>query len=117
MKEYANGGCKAKEQYFSPSLCRRGMANECTFGLLNMRFEALRHILRHYGHIDKPELPPLHKLCMFFFLLYGETCKETVDRVMTAMQFDQEYQPPKQYNCYQTDCNEAKGKRGGYKMS
>ena len=68
MKEYANGGRTAQEQYFGLKLCSARNVIECSFGRLKARFGALRRAM----DINIDELPyviyacfVLHNFCEF----------------------------------------------------
>ena len=45
MKEYANGGSNAQEQYFGYKLCSARNVIECAFGRLKARFAALKRVM------------------------------------------------------------------------
>ena len=45
MKEYANGGSSAQEQYFRYKLCSARNVIECSFGRLKARFGALKRAM------------------------------------------------------------------------
>ena len=66
MKEYANGGSTAREQYFGYRLCSAWNVIECAFGRLKARFGALKRFM----DINMDDLPfviyscfVLHNFC------------------------------------------------------
>ena len=71
MKEYANGGSNAQEQYFGLSLCRARMVIECAFGRLKGQFGALRRAM----DINLNDLPFVIYAC---FILHNY-CKAAMD--------------------------------------
>lgn len=108
MKEYANGGCTAQEQYFGLSLCRARTTIECAFGRLKSRFGALRRPM----DINLNDLTHIIYAC-FVLSNYCESRKETVSEadVLTTIEHANTHQPPTQNNNYHTECNEAEGRR------
>ncbi|KAM4555658.1 putative nuclease HARBI1 [Odontesthes bonariensis] len=108
MKEYSSGGSTPQEQYFGLSLCRARMVIECAFGRLKARFRCLKRAM----DINMCDLPVVIYAC-FVLHNYCEERSEAVDElsVVSALQRDQEVQPPTRNNSYLTDCNEAEGKR------
>ncbi|KAK7922006.1 hypothetical protein WMY93_008908 [Mugilogobius chulae] len=93
MKEYANGGSNAQEQYFGLSLCRARMVIECAFGRLKARFGALTRAM----DINLHDLPFVIYAC---FVLHNicELNKDSIDdnSVSEAIQHDRENQPASQ---------------------
>lgn len=108
MKEYSNGGATPQEQYFGLCLCRSRTVIECSFGRLKARFAALKRPM----DINLNDLPHVIYAC-FVLHNYCEASKERLEEqsVLSAIQHDQELQPPTQSNNFVTDCNEAEGKR------
>lgn len=90
MKEYANGGTNAQEQYFGLSLCCARMVIECAFERLKGRFGALRRAM----DINLNDLPFIVYAC-FVLHNYCEAAMDTVDdtRVTEAIQYDRDNQP------------------------
>lgn len=107
MKEYANGGSTAQEQYFGLSLCRARMVIECAFGRLKARFGALRRPM----DINLKELPFVIYAC-FVLHNYCEACKDTVDdnHVTEVIERDRNNQPECQVDV-RGDTLTSEGKR------
>ena len=106
MKEYANGGRTAQEQYFGLKLCSARNVIECSFGRLKARFGALKRAM----DINIDELPyviyacfVLHNFCEF----NNESVSE--ERVRSAIAYDRDFQPASQGNRGET--NESGGKK------
>ena len=59
MKDYANGGSNALEQYFGYMLCSARNVIECAFGRLKARFSALRRDM----DINLDDLPSVIYAC------------------------------------------------------
>uniref|UniRef100_A0A3B3E024 Putative nuclease HARBI1 n=1 Tax=Oryzias melastigma TaxID=30732 RepID=A0A3B3E024_ORYME len=93
MKEYANGGSNAQEQYFGLSLCRARMVIECAFGRLKARFGALRRAM----DINLNDLPFVIYAC-FVLHNFCEINKDSIDdsRISEAIEHDREHQPVSQ---------------------
>lgn len=107
IKEYANGGCNAHEQYFGMSLCRGRMVIECAFGRLKARFGALRRAM----DINLVDLPKVIYSC-FVLHNYCESRKDRVaeNMVMQSVQLERESQPTTRTH-YETASAAAEGKR------
>ena len=106
MKEYANGGRPAQEQYFGLKLCCARNVIECSFGRLKARFGALKRAM----DINIDELPyviyacfVLHNFCEF----NNESVSE--ERVRSAIAYDRDFQPASQGNRGET--TESGGKK------
>ena len=104
MKEYANGGRTAQEQYLK--LCSARNVMECSFGRLKARFGALKRVM----DINIDKLPyviyacfVLDNLCEF----NNESVSE--ERVRSAIAYDRDFQPASQGNRGET--NESGGKK------
>ena len=106
MKEYANGGCTAQEQYFGYKLCSARNVIECAFGHLKARFSALRREM----DINLSDLPTVVYAC-FVLHNFCEVNKESIsdERVRAVMEDDQSSQPSIQRTPIQS--NETEGKR------
>jgi hypothetical protein len=105
MKEYANGGSTAQEQYFGYRLCSARNIIECTFGRLKARFS----VLRRQVDINLDDLPIVIYAC-FILHNYCEVNNEAIsdEQVDTVMQYKNETQPRKQRTAIQCNENEAK---------
>ena len=108
MKEYSSGGTTQREQYFGMTLCQSRMVIECAFGRLKARFGLLRRCM----DINLDDLPFVIYGC-FVLHNFCEINKESVneENVLTALNYDREFQPAVATNNYLTDCNEDEGKR------
>ena len=107
MKEFGNGGSTRQEQYFGLMLCRSRMVIECAFGRLKARFPALRRTM----DINLQELPSVIYAC-FVLHNFCELHKDVIsnDRVFAAVNYDKEFQPPREIYRPRSDPNEAEGK-------
>lgn len=107
MKEYANGGSTAQEQYFGLCLCRARMVIECAFGRLKARFGALRRSM----DINLNELPLVIYAC-FVLHNYCEANKDMMDEntVTEVIQQDKDNQPATQ-TYHRADCMTSEGER------
>ena len=106
MKEYANGGSTAQEQYFGYKLCSARNVIECAFGRLKARFSALRRPM----DINMDDLPTVIYSC-FVLHNFCEQNKELVsdEQVRAAMEDHLGSQPRQQ--CTTVHSNEQEGKR------
>ena len=88
MKEYANGGSSAQEQYFGYKLCSARNVIERSFGRLKAHFGALKRAM----DINTHDLPYacfiVHNVCELNHETIGE------EQVQQAMQYDTTFQPP-----------------------
>ena len=85
MKEYANGGCTAQEQYIGLKLCSARNVIECSFGRLKARFGVLRRAM----NISIDELPYVIFAC-FVLHNFHEFSNESVseERVRSAIAYE-----------------------------
>ena len=108
MKEYANGGSSAQEQYFGYKLCSTRNIIECSFGRLKDHFGALKRAM----DINIHDLPYVIYAC-FILHNFCELNHETIgeDQVRQAMHYDAMFQPPIASTRSTNHCNEVEGKR------
>ena len=85
MKEYANGGCTAQEQYFGLKLCSAINVIECSFRRLKASFGILRRAM----DINIDELPYIIYAC-FALHNFHEFNNESVseERVRSAIAYE-----------------------------
>ena len=107
MKEFAEGGKDAQEQFFGYRLSSARMVVECAFGRLKARFGCLRREM----DINLDDLPAVIHTC-FILHNFCETNNETVCQQMVdeAIQYDAEFQRQRQPGV-NVVANETAGKR------
>ena len=107
MKELAEGGKDAQEQFFGYRLSSARMVVECAFGRLNARFGCLRREM----DINPDDLPAVIQTC-FILHNFCETNNEAVSQQMVdqAIQYDAEFQRQRQHG-QNIGSNETAGKR------
>ena len=105
MKEFANGGKSAQEQFFGYSLSSARMVVECAFRRLKARFGCLRREI----DMNMSDLPTVIHSC-FTLHNFCEINNETINqqRVDHAVHYDTEFQQQTLQNVLG---NEAAGKR------
>lgn len=108
MKEFSNGGATVQEQYFGMTLCQSRMVIECAFGRLKARFGALKRamdiIIKDVASVIYACFV-LHNFCELHKEIIGD------DKVSSAINYDNSFQPVVSLNNFRTDCNEAGGKK------
>ena len=107
MKEFAEGGKDAQEQFFGYRLSSARMVVECAFGRLKARFGCLRREM----DVNLDDLPAVIHTC-FILHNFCETNNETVSQQMVdqAIQYDVEFQRQRQPG-QNIGSNETAGKR------
>ena len=93
MKEFAEGGKDAQEQFFGYRLSSARMVVECAFGRLKARFGCLRREM----DVNLDDLPAVIHTC-FILHNFSETNNETVSQqmVVQAIRYDVEFQRQRQ---------------------
>ena len=106
MKEYANGGSTAQEQYFGLTLCSARFVIECAFGRLKARFG----ILRRPVDINLYDMPCVIYAC-FVLHNFCEINKDSVndETVQSVMSYDSQFQPKTISS--RTTANDNEGKK------
>lgn len=107
MKEFAEGGKDAQEQFFGYRLSSARMVVECAFGRLKARFGCLRREM----DVNLDDLPAVIHTC-FILHNFCERNNETVGQQMVdqAIQYDVEFQRQRQPG-QNIGPNETAGKR------
>ena len=107
MREFAEGGKDAQEQFFGYRFSSARMVVECAFGRLKARFGCLRREM----DVNLDDLPAVIHTC-FILHNFCETNNETVSQQMVdqAIRYDVEFQRQRQPG-QNIGSNETAGKR------
>ena len=105
MNEFAKGGSTVQEQFFGYKLSSARMIIECAFGRLKARFG----ILTKEMDLSMDNIPFTILSC-FILHNFSENNGETVqdDLQNHAMEYDRDFQPPREHNIVPTN-NKAQG--------
>ena len=108
MKEFAKGGSSVQEQFFGYRLSSARMIIECAFGRLKARFGILTKAM----DLSMDNIPSTILSCFILHNFCEKNGESVQDELQNqAMQYDRDFQPPKQYNTVHTDNNVQGGKK------
>lgn len=108
MKEYSNRGGTLQEQYFRMILCQSRMVIECAFRHLKAWFGAMKRTtdinIKYVAGVIYAGFV-LHNFCELHNEVIGK------DKVSSAIDYNNTFQPVASPNNFTTDCNEAGEKK------
>ena len=108
MNEFAKGGSTVQEQFFGYKLSSARMIIECAFGRLKARFGILTKAM----DLSMDNIPSTILSCFIlhnFCEINGETVQDDLQN--HAMEYDRDFQPPREHNIVPTNINAQGGKK------